>query len=147
MEFNELIADFAARHNVPGLAAEDGMALLDIDGIPLTLVSAGDRLAVSAVIGEPPAEGAAAFAGLLLERNLESAAFFARSAETGQYIAVRHLSLSALDSAAFDGALEALVTLAETWRKRLADFRPPVERPAEEKAESPAFGTGGFLQV
>lgn len=33
MEFDELIADFAKRHNVENLVAIDGAASLDIDGI------------------------------------------------------------------------------------------------------------------
>ena len=81
MDFNELIADFATRHNVDGLAAEDGAAALDVDGILVNLVAAGDLLAASAEIGEPPAEGAGTFAELLLEASLDSEAFFAKSRE------------------------------------------------------------------
>ncbi len=57
MDFNELITDFATRHNVDGLSAEDGVAALDVDGIIVHIVAAGDLLAASAEIGEPPAEG------------------------------------------------------------------------------------------
>ncbi|MBP5786419.1 MAG: CesT family type III secretion system chaperone, partial [Kiritimatiellae bacterium] len=70
MDFNELIADFATRHNVDGLAAEDGAAALDVDGILVNLVGTGDLLAASAALGEPPAEGAGTFAELLLEASL-----------------------------------------------------------------------------
>ena len=147
MDFNELIADFAARHGVDGLAAEDGAAALDIDGIAVTLAAAGDRLAATAEIGNPPAEGAAAFADLLLEANLASEAYFAKNPGTGQYVALRRLPLSALDLDAFDAALESLVNLAETWRRLLADFRPAAAQAAAETAEPPAFGNGGFIPV
>ena len=44
-------------------------------------------------------------------------------------------------------ALEELVNLSETWRRLLADFRPAAKAAAEEAAEAPSFGTGGFLSV
>ena len=147
MDFNELIADFATRHNVDGLAAEDGAAALDVDGILVNLVAAGDLLAASAEIGEPPAEGAGTFAELLLEASLESDAFFAKSRETGKYVVVRRHPLPRLDSDAFDSLLESLVNLAETWRRLLDDFRPAAKAAAEANAGTPAFGAGGFMQV
>lgn len=147
MDFNDLITDFAARHNVDGLAAEDGAAALDVDGILVNLVAAGDLLVASAEIGEPPAEGASTFAELLLEANLESEAVFAKSREMGKYVVMRRHSLPALDSAAFDTLLEGLVNLAETWRRLLDDFRPAAKAAAEENAGNPAFGAGGFMQV
>ena len=147
MDFTELIADFAARHDIADLASEDGAAALDIDGIVVTIVAAGDTVSVSADIGQPPPEGHADFADLLLEANLQSDAFFAKTPESGTYAAVRRLSLPALDAEAFDAALEALVNLAEAWRRLLADFRPAAEAAAEEAAEEPSFGAGGFVQV
>ncbi len=127
MDFNELVASFAERHGIADLAAEDNAAALDIDGIVVTLVAAGDALSVSADIGEPPAEGRADFAELLLEASLQSDAFFAKAPERGNYVVVRRLALPALDPDAFDAALEALVNQAETWRRLLADFRLGLE--------------------
>lgn len=147
MEFNELIADFATRHGVAGLAAEDGTAALDIDGIVVTLVATGDMMAASAEIGQPPAEGAGIFADLLLEASLESEIFFAKNRETGAYVAVRRLSLASLDASAFDTALEGLVNLAETWRRLLDDFRPAAKAALAESEDMPAFGSGGFMPV
>ena len=78
MDFAELVSDFAERHGIANLIAEDNVAALDVDGIVVTLVAAGDVLSVSADIGEPPADGRANFAELLLEANLQSEAFFAK---------------------------------------------------------------------
>ena len=147
MDFNELIASFAERHGIADLAAEDNAAALDIDGIVVTLVAAGDALSVSADIGEPPAEGRADFAELLLEASLQSDAFFAKAPERGNYVVVRRLALPALEPDAFDAALEALVNQAETWRRLLADFRPAAKAAAEAAAEEPVLGVGGFVQV
>ena len=52
MEFNQLLDDFAKRHNVDNLVVVDGAAALDIDGIIVTLVSNEGVLIGSAEIGE-----------------------------------------------------------------------------------------------
>ena len=148
MEFNDLIADFGARHKVENLVAVDDAAALDIDGIIVTLVAKGDVLTISADIGEPPVEGAAAFADLLLEANMQSGVCFAKTPGLGTYIAVRRLSLSTIDSEAFDSALESFVNQAETWQRLLADFRPVAKAAAERAAsEVPSFASPGFMQV
>ena len=148
MEFSELVASFAERHGIADLAAEDGAAAIDVDGIVVTLVAADDALSLSADIGLPPAEGRADFADLLLEANLPSDAFFAKAPETGTYVAVRRLARRALDDGTFDAAREALVNQAETWRRLLADFRPAAQAAQEAAGESgPSFGTGGFMRV
>ena len=147
MEFQQLIADFAERHSIANLAAEDNAAALDVDGIVITLVAAGDALSISADIGEPPSEGRAEFAELMLEANMQSGAFFAKEPESGAYVLVRRLQLPTLDAESFDAALEALVNLAETWRRLLADFRPVAKAAAENAEVAPQFGASGFVHV
>ena len=147
MDFQQLIADFAERHSIANLAAEDNAAALEVDGIVITLVAVGDTLSISADIGEPPSEGRAEFAELMLEANLQSEAFFAKGPENSAYVLVRRLPLPALDGESFDAALEALVNLAETWRRLLADFRPVAKAAAERTEEFPQFGANGFVQV
>ena len=147
MDFTKLISDFAERHGIANLAAEDNAAALDVDGIVTTLVAVGDALSISAEIGEPPSEGRAAFAELMLEANLQTEAFFAKEPEKGNYILVLRLALPTLDVDAFDAALESHVNQAETWRRLLSDFRPVVKAAAERVEEAPQFGTSGFVQV
>jgi len=147
MDFQQLIADFAERHSIANLVAEDNAAALEVDGIVIALVAAGDALSISASIGEPPSEGRAEFAELLLEANLQSEAFFAKGPERGAYVLVRRLQLPTLDGASFDAALEQVVNLAETWRRLLADFRPVAKAAAERTEELPQFGATGFVQV
>jgi hypothetical protein len=48
MGFNELLADFAKRHNVENLVVVDGAASLDIDGIIVTIVANDETLTLSA---------------------------------------------------------------------------------------------------
>ncbi len=147
MEFNELIADFAARHSVEDLTVEDGFTALDIDGIIVSIVSRGEAVIFSAEIGEPPAEGSGVFANLLLEANMQSDAFFARDAESDVYVIMQRFMLHALGTDALDEAIDAFVNQAETWRRLLADFRPAAEAAAEAATEEPSFGAGSFLQV
>ena len=147
MDFPQLISNFADRHGLANLAAADNAAALDIDGIVVTLVAVGDALLISAEIGEPPSEGRAEFAELMLEANLQSESFFAKGPENGAYVLVRRLPLLALDGESFDAALEALVNLAETWRRLLADFRPVAKAAAERTEELPQFGATGFAHV
>ena len=148
MEFNELIDAFAKRHEVENLVAVDGAAALDIDGIIVTIVAKDEVLNFSAEIGDPPADGVATFANLLLEANVQSGAFFAKAPDPGPYIAVRRLQLSLVDDDSFDSMLEAFVNQVETWRRLLADFRPVAKAAAERKSgEGPSFGSSDFLQV
>ena len=148
MDFPELISDFATRHGVEGLAVEDGAAAIDVDGIAVLLASAGGELLASAEIGEPPPDGAAAFADLLLEANLDSDAVFAKSKESGRYVLTRRIALAGLDGEAFDTSLEAFVNRAEAWRRLLADYRPAAAAAAEAAEDTAAaVGTGSFLQV
>lgn len=147
MDFKEVITDFATRHNVSGLEAEDGTAALDIDGIVVLLLAVDGGMILSAEIGEPPVEGKSAFADMLLEANLESAAFFAKNHETGKYVVARRLVFAMLSAESFDTALEGFVNMAETWKKLLEDFRPVAAHAAAEKDDMPSFGAGGFMQV
>ena len=147
MEFKELIDCFAGRHKVEGLAIQDDTVALDIDGIVVTIVSTGEKLAISADIGDPPSEGAAVFANLLLEANLQSDLVFAKHAEPGAYIIIRKLSLYSLDVDAFDAALELFVNQAEAWRRLLADFRPIATAAESDESKSQAFRADGFMQV
>ena len=147
MDFPQLVSNFADRHGLANLAAADNAAALDIDGIVVTLVAVGDALLISAEIGEPPSEGRAEFAELMLEANLQSESFFAKEPESGAYVLVRRLAIPTLDDESFDAALESLVNLAETWRRLLTDFRPVAKAAAENVEGAPGFGTNGFMQV
>ena len=147
MDFAELISDFAGRHGITDLSAEDNTAALDIDGIVVTFVATGDTLSVSADIGEPPSDGRAELVELMLEANLRSEAFFAKGPQGGDYILVRRLALPTLDAGSFDAALEELVNQAESWRRILADFRPVAKAAAESSVSAPEFGASGFVQV
>ncbi len=147
MDFKELISDFSTRHGLEGLAVEDNTASIDVDGITITFVTDGDVLSAVAEIGEPPVEGKANFADLLLAANFNADTIFAKMQERNTYVLIQRLPLVDIDGAAFDKALEALVNQAETWRNLLAEFRPAAEEAASAKIAPPAIGLTGFLRV
>ena len=148
MDFPQLISNFAERHGIANLAAEDNAAAIDIDGIVITFVVAGNALSVVAEIGEPPPDGRGEFAELMLEANLQSEFFFAKAAGSDNYIIVRRIALVSFDSNSFDQALEAIVNYAETWRRLLADYRPAAKAAAESaESEAASFGSNEFMQV
>ena len=147
MEFTDLVANFAERHGIADLASEDGAAAIEVDGIAILLATNGGELLATAEIGDPPPDGAAAFADLLLEANLESEAAFAKSQENGCYVLTRRLQLASLDGEAFDSALEAFVNRAEAWRKLLTDFRPAAAAAEAAAEDTAAAGMGTFMQV
>lgn len=147
MDFKELISDFSTRHGLEGLAVEDNTASIDVDGITITFVTDGDVLSAVAEIGEPPVEGKANFADLLLAANFNADTIFAKMQERNTYVLIQRLPLAGLDGAAFDAALEELVNQAESWRNLLAEFRPAAEAAEAAKNEAPAIGLTGFLRV
>lgn len=150
MDFNELIMNFASRHGIEGLSIDDGAAAIEVDGIPVALADVAGDLLATAVVGEPPVEGRADFADMLLEANLESNAVFGKSRESGRYILSRRLPLAGLDGAALDAAIESLINSAELWRRLLEDYRPAAKAMAEAAAnDESAFSSShdGFLQV
>ncbi len=147
MDFNELIEAFSARHGLPSLSSQDGMVALDIDGMTVEIVSSGDIVTITSEVGEPPVEGRAGFADLLLESNMHSDILFAKASGAGVYMAMRRLSLQLLDVEAFDAALEALVNMVETWRRILVDYRPAAAAAAEKSASEGHNFPGEFMSV
>ena len=147
MDFKELISDFSSRHGLEDLAVEDNTVAIDVDGISIMFVMDGDVLSTIAEIGEPPAEGKADFADLLLASNFSANTIFAKMQESNTYVLIQRLPLADLDGAAFDKALEALVNQAETWRNLLAEFRPAAEAAAEAESENSSINLTGFLRV
>ena len=148
MEFKELIADFSMRHGVEGLDAEDDKVAFNVDDIPIFIAVDGDEIAMISEIGEPPNEGKADFADLLLSTNFnEKTIVFAKSPDSGKYVLMQRLQFARLDGNGFDAALEELVNQAENWRNLLATFSPAAEAAVSAKNEASSINMTGFLRV
>lgn len=145
MDYTELVSAFAERHGIAGCDAGGGKAVtLQVDEMSVTLLhdEAEARLLICGEIGEPPADGAAEFAAMMLKANFSVPdAVFAQNPETGVYALVCPKPLAAMDVDALDAVFEAFVNRLETWRAMLADFRvAAAEKPGEAETGVPAGG-------
>ena len=155
MEFIELVTSFAERHAIEGLAAEDGVAMIDIDGTEVTLrESAEDRaVAISDLIGEMPPDANGVFASVALQANYAAVGGMALcvDAETDELSVATSLPLALADPDTLSAAVESLVNTAEEWRRNAVAFLEVDEEAAFSDAEAadanPLSGDSGFLRV
>ena len=155
MEFIELVTSFAERHAIEGLAAEDGVATLDIDGTEVTLRESaeGRAVAIAALIGEMPPDANGVFASVALQANYAAVGGMALcvDAETDELSVATSLPLALADPDTLSAAVESLVNTAEEWRRNAVAFLEVDEEAAFSDAEAadahPLSGDPGFLCV
>ena len=155
MEFIELVTSFAERHAIEGLAAEDGVAMIDIDGTEVTLRESaeGRAVAISALIGDMPPDINGVFASVALQANFIAFGGTALcvDAETDELSVATSLPLALADPDALSAAVESLVNTAEEWRRNAVAFLEVDEEAAFSDAEAadanPFSGDPGFLRV
>lgn len=145
MDYTELISAFAERHAIAGCDASEGKAVtLQIDDMTVTLLhdETEARLLICGEIGQPSADGAAAFAQMMLKANFSAPDMvFAQNPETDAYALICPKALDALDVNALDAAFEAFANQLETWRTMLADFRViAAEQPDAAASVAPVDG-------
>ena len=126
MEFNELIAAFAAKYGIKGLDGVDGAAELDVDGVRVELLDdpQARSLFACAEIGHPPPDANGAFGAMMLQANFllrgTEGATLCQNPETQAYALVRPFPLALADVESLAAGLESLVNQTENWRKALA---------------------------
>ncbi len=155
MGFIELVSSFAERHAIEGLAAEDGVAMIDIDGTEVTLRESaeGRAVAIAVLIGEMPPDASGLFASVALQANFIAFGGTALSldAETDELSVVTSLPLALADPDSLSAAVESLVNTAEEWRRNAVVFLEVDEEAAFSDAEAadanPLSGDSGFLRV
>ena len=129
MEFNELLAAFAAKNGVEGLDGADGVAELEVDGIRVEMLedSQARSLVACAEIGLPPPDANGAFGSMMLKANFllraTAGATLCQNPETGAYALVRPFPLALVDMESLAAGLESLVNQTENWRRVLAGLR------------------------
>ena len=155
MEFIELVSSFAERHAIEGLAAEDGVAMIDIDGTEVTLREnpEGRAVAIAALIGEMPPDANGLFASVALRANFIAFGGTALSldAETDELSVSTSLPLALADPDSLSAAVESLVNTAEEWRRNAVAFLDVDEESAftddEDADANPVSGDSGLLRV
>ena len=157
MTFEELIAAFAAEYGIEGLEAGDGAAVLDVDGMEVSILYDGpaNTVTLCGEIGESPAEAEGHFGEVMLKANFlfrgTEGATLAQNPETGAFAIVRAFDLPMLDPDVFSGAMEHFVNQLENWKRLLADFRPIMLQGAKqvvpEESGMPVQFDQRFLKV
>ena len=159
MEYNELMQGFAANVGIAELEMQDGAAALEIDGMTVGFVhdDAAGAIMVVAEIGFPPPDADGPFGSAMLKANYlfggTGGAVICQNPDTNAYAVMRSYPLVSLDVETFATAVEALLNIAENWKRMLsgaAEAETAKESQEEELADStsPAgFPMGGFMQV
>ena len=151
MTFDELIRDFGGKIGVE-LTPTDGAVALAVDDMSVLIQELPelDAVVLLGEIGEPPPEGLERLLTAMLDANHLFAGTgggtLSRDPESGKFHLCRWESLALADGESFAAVVEKFVNVLETWRKLVADYRPPAADVAEG-AGAPAFGQNGFLQI
>ena len=129
MEFKELLAAFAAKHEITELDGADDTAELYAEGVRVELLndSRTHSLLAYAEIGHPPPDADDKFAATMLETNFllrgTEGATLCRNPETHAYALLRSFPLASTDVETLAAGLESLASQTESWRKALAGLR------------------------
>ena len=155
MSYEELVEKFAAKYGIDGLAAENGVAAMVIDGVKVELIS--DEVAGCAVIyaeiGYPPPDANGGFGEVMLKANHlylgTNGGTLCQNPETDAYVIMRPVPLAQLEGAEAMGAiLEETLAQVERWRQILGGLRE-AENALDSKTldESLTFDPNAFIQV
>lgn len=155
MSYEELIERFAAKYGIDGLAAENGVAAMVIDGVKVELIS--DEVAGCAVIyaeiGYPPPDANGGFGEVMLKANHlylgTNGGTLCQNPETNAYVMMRPVPLAQLEGAeAFGEILEEVLAQVERWQHILGGLREAEETlDSRTQDERSAFDLSAFIQV
>lgn len=159
MSYDDLIKVFGEKLGGGIELAPDksGMVMLDVDGMPLTILGLEDigLVVLSGVIGEPPPEdGKERLYEAILKANYNfqgnSGATLSINPDNGEISLCKALPLELTDGDRFFAEAEEFLNVLESWRTIVNDFRGSVNEPQTPNGELPAslggLG-GGFMQV
>lgn len=166
MEFNELMQSFAAKYGLTDLNADDGTAVLEIDGMTVGFIHepATESVMVVAEIGYPETDVSANFASAMLKANYlfagTAGAVLCQNPETGAYAVMREYRLVEYDPKTFEDALETLLNSADQWKGVLGAVNEGDAEDAEDDEEDevdetdtvavdelPTVPASGFIRV
>ena len=155
MSYEELIEKFAAKYGIKGLAAENGVAAMVIDGVKVELIR--DEVAGCAVIyaeiGYPPPESDGRFGEMMLKSNHlylgTNGGTLCQNPETNAYVMMRPVPLAQLGGEDAVGAiLEETLAQVERWQQILGGMREAQNTQDSQTADaSAAIDRGAFIQV
>ena len=155
MSYEELIGKFAARFGIEGLAPENGVAAMTVDGAKVELIDDEDAgcVVVYAEIGHPPPDANGRLGEMMLKANHlflgTNGGTLCQNPETDAYVIMRPVPLAPLEGAEAMGAiLEETLAQVERWQQILGGMREAEETldslTADERA---TFDPNAFMQV
>ena len=155
MSYEEMVEKFAAKYGIDGLAAENGVAAMIIDGAKVELISDEDAgcAVIYAEIGYPPPDANGRFGEMMLKANHlflgTNGGTFCQNPETDAYVLMRPVPLAPLDGAEAMGAiLEEILAQVERWQHILGGIREAEEvLDAQTADERTAFDPNVFIKV
>ena len=155
MSYEELVERFAAKYGIDGLAAENGVAAMVIDGVKVELISDEEAgcAVIYAEIGYPPPDANGRFGEMMLKANHlfigTNGGTLCQNPETDAYVLMRPVPLARLDGEEAMGAiLEETQSQVERWQKILGGLREAENTLDSRTAEANAsFDLSAFLQV
>ena len=155
MSYEELVEKFAAKYGIDGLAAENGVAAMVIDGVKVELISDEDAgcAVIYAEIGYPPPDANGRFGEMMLKANHlflgTNGGTLCQNPETDAYVLMRPVPLARLEGEeAFGAILEETLAQVERWQKILGGLREAENTLDSRTAEAnAAFDLNAFLQV
>ena len=155
MSYEELVEKFAAKYGIEGLAPENGVAAMTIDGVKVELISDEDAgcVVIYVEIGYPPPDASGRFGEMMLKANHlflgTNGGTLCQNPETDAYVLMRPVPLAPLEGAEAMGAiLEETLAQVERWHDILGGIRE-AERTldAQTADERPSFDSNTFMQV
>ena len=168
MEYNELMQSFAAKYGLANLQADNGTAVLDIDGMTVGFIHEPETESVMVVaeIGYPETDVSANLPSAMLKANYlfagTAGAVLCQNPETGAYAVMREYRLVEHDPKTFEVALETLLNSADQWKGVLGAINEGDTEDAEDDEdeggedddmdsvsvnELPAVPASGFIRV
>lgn len=155
MSYEELIEKFAAKYGIGGLAAENGVAAMVIDGVKVELISDEEAgcAVIYAEIGYPPPDASGRFGEMMLKANHlylgTNGGTLCQNPETNAYVLMRPVPLARLEGEeAFGAIVEETLAQVERWQKILGGLREAETTLAGQTAEANAsFDINAFIQV
>ena len=163
MEYNELMQGFAAKFAVEGLEIDDGISILDIDGVTFVFIdnNASKTIIIMVELGKPTPEMDQNITSRMLKANYlfndMEGATFCQIPENDGYAIQQSFPIANLNPDILTEHVERLLEFANVWKEKVAgkldadDFQ---DDNAEEQSEdqednddkiNPLFG--GFMRV
>ena len=152
MNYNDLMAEFAAKYGIEDLESKDGTTALAFDGVLTSFIHdpKNDAILVVAEVGEPAFDDHGRFGDMLLRANYlfqsTGGGIFCRHPETGVYCLFKQLSLAQMTLDEFCQAVGRILEQTDAWHTAMENYLEVLDE-ADETASAAPPPSMTFLRV